>query len=842
MDPETHTASFGYWVRRRRKALDLTQEALAQRVGCAVVTIKKIEADERRPSRQIAERLAVVLAIPAEEHDLFLRCARGQATPLRLPIVAAPIERPSGPPTHNLPAPVTALIGREQEVAYIAALLREPSVRLVTLTGPGGVGKTRLALEVAQELLSAFGDGALFVDLASVGNPEQVAATIAEAVGLKDKAGQPASAALQDALRPKRLLLLLDNFEHVLEAAPIAAKLLAAAPGLTILATSRAPLHLSGEYERAVPPLAASAATALFAERARAVDPGFALTATTLPVVEAICRRLDELPLAIELAAPHCKLWTVGALLQHLERRLPLLMGGPRDRPARQQTLRQTLDWSYDLLDEAERRLFACLSVFMGSWTAEAAAHITSDAESCGTTAESQQRPSTSDTLAITLGWLGSLADKSLIQKTLQGGEPRFSMLETVREYAQERLTAGTEADQARQRHMDYFVELVETIEDQVYRGLADEAVFLRRLADEHDNIRAALAWAFAGHHPEHGARLAAAMKMFWYIHGHLHEGRRWLEQALRLVRVPGETRAAVLIGAGVLTWQQGDYVLARTYIEESLGVWRRPGLEHSRELAFALHILGHVRFDQRDYAAARPLFAESLAINHARGESIETMALIGDLGLVACHLGDYAEARTHFEQGLARARARGSRDGVAVHLVRLGDLARLEGDNERATPMYEESLALCREIGDVLDIASSLHKLGQVARRRGDYERARDLLAESLSLQQAQGNQQGIIECMAGLAGMAVNLRQPEIAARLFGTAEALLHTLGAPLAPADQREWDRDVAELKAFLIPDILTTAWAAGRTLASEGVEAATAEILHLAAGLPLGGAA
>jgi len=812
-------ASFGYWVRRRRKALDLTQEALARQVGCATVTVKKIEADERRPSRQIAERLAEVLAIPAEERALFLACARGQSTPLRLPPTTAPVEPAAPPPLNNLPAPLTVFIGREVEVKALAALLREPAVRLLTLTGPGGVGKTRLALAVARELLGEFRDGALFVDLAPVRAPEDVAAAIAAAAGLKDTAGRPAGSVLSDSLRSRQLLLVLDNYEHLLPAAPLASELLAAGAGLKVLATSRARLHLSGEHERSVAPLPATEAEALFVARAQAANGTFALNAETASSVAAICRRLDDLPLAIELAAAQCRLWPAPVVLGYLERRLPMLTGGPRDRPARQQTLWRTLDWSHALLDDDERRFFARLSVFAGGWTAEAAAPVAGDDGVDGTAQAAIDR-------------LAALVDKSLVQCQDIAGAVRFSMLETVREYAHERLS--TEADQVQQRHLAYFAELAQTLEDQVYRGWVEEAGFLQRLTVEHDNIRAALAWAFAGHDPERGAQLAAAMKMFWYMRGYLHEGRRWLEEALRQVGEPGETRAAALNGAGVLTWQQGDYLLAQTYLEEALTVWRRPGLEQSRGLAFALHVLGHVRFDQRAYAGARPLFAESLAVNRARGEDLEAMALTGDLGMVASQLGDYAAARVQFEIVLAQARAQGSRDSVALHLVRLGDLARLEGDYERAAPMYEESLALCREIGDVLDIAASLFKLGQVARRRGELARARALLREALELQRRQGNQQGIVECVAGLAGLTLDAGQPEVAARLFGAAEALLEALGAPLAPADQREWERDVGQLRNSLAPEVWRQAWAAGQASAGRGAEAVTTDTLRWAA--------
>ncbi len=800
------TASFGYWLRRRRKALDLTQEALARGVGCAFVTIKKIEADERRPSRRVAERLAEVLAIPDAERALFLACARGESTPLRLPLTTVPIERVIAPPHNNLPVPVAAFVGREQEVASLAGLLRQPEIRLVTLTGPGGVGKTRLALEVARTVLPGFRDGGLFVDLAPIREPERVIAAIAEAAGLKDTPGRPASAAVKDNLRDRQLLLILDNHEHLLAAAPLASELLMTAAGLKILVTSRAALHISGEHERGVLPLAAPAAAALFAARAQAVRADIALAGETAPLLAAVCRQLEALPLAIELAAARCRYWSVAELLAQLDHRLQHLTGGPRDWPARQQTLRRTLDWSYALLDQASQRLLTSLSVFVGGWMADAAVCVAAGLEG---------EPAVLESLLI-------LLDHSLVQRADRSDGARYSMLETVREYAEERLVSEGAADQVHHRHLAYFLALAEALEDGVYRGDISEAAFLQRAAAEHDNFRAALTWALAGHDPAQGARLAAALTMFWYVHGHLHEGRRWLESALHLVDEPDETRAATLNGAGVLTWQQGDYALARIQIEEALIVWRRPGLGQSRGLAFALHILGHICFDQQDPDTARRLFAESLGIFQARGEDLEIMALTGDLGMVASQLGDYAEARARYEVVLAQARAQGSRDSTALQLVRLGDLARLEGASERATPMYEESLVLCREIGDVLDIAASSYKLGQVIRRKGDFERARVLLRESLALQRDQGNRQGIVECIAALAGLDLHVGRSVRAGLLFGAAEALLQELGAPLSPADQRDCEQDVADLRLCLSPANLAEAWAAGQALAARGV--------------------
>jgi predicted ATPase/Tfp pilus assembly protein PilF len=766
-----------------------------------------------KPLREICPELpptleAIILKLLAKKPaDRFASASEVEAALAGMvsnAILAPAVSRP-----HNLPASLTSFVGREKEITGVKQLLGGKNLsglsRLVTLTGPGGVGKTRLALQVAGELLDGFAHGVFFVNLTPIHNPELVASAISQVLGIKESASQSAVETLKDELRDKQMLLVLDNFEQVLAAAPLAAELLTVAPGLKILATSREILHLSGEHEFVVPPLRENASSQLFAARARAAKSGFSLGETTAPVVAEICQHLDGLPLAIELAAAQCKFWSLARLRERLERRLPQLTGGPRDQPARQQTLRNTLDWSYDLLNEAERCLFARLGVFVGGWTLEAAEQVAGD-----------EKSSPKDASSL----LPSLVDKSLVQSNEINGEPRFTMLETIREYALEKLAANGEADAARGRHLAYYTSLVETAEDRVYAGLETGESWLNRIAAEHDNVRAALAWAFDGHDADCGARLAGVTAMFWYTHGHLNEGRRWLERALNLTPGHGQIRAKALNGAGVLAWQQGDYAVARERLEESVALWREIGPAGGRGLPVAVHILGHVRFDQRDYAEARELFAESLALNRARGEKQEIMALIGDLGLVASHLGDYAEARARFEESLAHAREQGLKNGIAVDLIRLGDLARFEGDDERAAPMYEESLALCREIGDVLDTASALHKLGHIACHRGDYRRAQALFAESLTLQHEQGNKQGIVEALAGFAGLAAAVKQPERAARLFGAAEALLDAIGAPLAPADRAEWERDAATARAQLDKAAFEAAWAEGRTMTRE----------------------
>ena len=820
METDNSTASFGYWLRRRRKALDLTQEALAQQVGCAVVTIKKIEADERRPSRQIAERLSSVLAIPPDERNLFLQCARGQISAIRLNLPAQPIDQPQRPPT-NLPASTTSFIGRDQDLTALTDLLKRAEVRLVTLTGPGGIGKTRLALHVSAALLDDYVDGVFFVNLTPVTDPNRVASAMADALSLKETADQSIVETLKRDLRAKRLLLVLDNFEHLLDAVSVVAELLVVASQLKILVTSRATLHLSGEHEFMVPTLATESAVQLFEERAQAVNQSFALDVNSLPTAAAICDRVDRLPLAIELAAARSKLWSPRVLLDKLAQRLPVLTGGPRDAPARHQTLRTTLDWSYDLLDETEQHWFRCLSIFTGGWTEEAAAAICVEPPGC----ENQSDGVTNDILL-------SLLDNSLIQKINAGVEARFVVLDIIREYALDHLNASDELEGVRQRHLAYYLAFIETAEERVYH-IAEFDRWYKQVIAEFDNLRAALVWALEeGHDVEAGARVAGALTMFWYNQGRLKEGRRWLEVALR--RLPDSAssalRAKTRHSLGGFAWQQGDYALAQTLLEDSIALWREVGgALHPQQLPLALHFLGHVRFERRDYAAARALFEESLQLNEQLGIELEAVELASDVGLVACQLGDYAAAQRQFERALTYFRAHGVKEGAAINLIRLGDLARLVHDYDRAAPLYEESLSLCRETHYTQEAAYALLKLGHVARQRHDLDEAHALFEECLTLQHDNGNKQGVIEAVAGLAGLAVDTDQFTRAAQLFGTVEALIETMGAPLAPADRMEWERDVARLRAELDEPSVATQWSARQALSLE--EVVTLALLH-----------
>jgi predicted ATPase len=629
---------------------------------------------------------------------------------------------------------------------------------------------------------------------------------------------------LKTYLRDKRLLLLLDNFEQLLEAAPTIAALLGAAPGLKVLITSRAVLHLRGEKEITVPPLnlpdprqlpalarlTQYAAVALFIERALDVQPDFAVTNENAPAVAEICARLDGLPLAIELAAARSKLFAPAALLSRLEKRLPLLTGGPRDLPARQQTLRNTIDWSYRLLNASEQTLFRRLGVFVGGWTLEAAAVCNAEG----------------DLSLAALDELTALVDQSLLrQEAATDGEPRFVMLELIREYALERLEASGEADVMRRRHAEFFLGWAEQFEG---FGPSQRVGGVERFEMDHDNFRAALTWAVAGGSAEVAARLVAALGWFWPNSRYISERQRWLEAALeRSSALPAATRAKVLAGvANVLVHGQGDYRRATTLYQASLALWRELGRQE--ESAERLFDLGKVAVFQSDYAQATARFTESLELFRAQDDKQGIAWTLKELGALANDQGDYPRGKALLEDGLARFRDLGHKQGIADTLHVLGGTARLQGDDARALALGQESLALSRELGFKALIPSVLIGLGYIAQRQGDVARASGCFAEALALRWEMGNLEGVMLCLAGLAGVAGMQEQPVRAARLFGAAEALAELLDTPPTAIHQMEIDRNVAIARAQLDEATFTAAWEAGRAMTLEQAIASALE--------------
>ncbi|HMA34823.1 MAG TPA: tetratricopeptide repeat protein [Chloroflexia bacterium] len=756
---------------------------------------------------------------------------------------------------NNLPAQSTDLIGREPEVAAVAALLRRKEIRLVTLTGPGGTGKTRLGLQVAAELLDAFPAGCWFVPLAAVADPALVAPTVAATLGIRETAGQALTARLKDYLGAGPVLLILDNFEQILPAAALVADLLAGAPHLKILVTSRTVLRCYGEQEFSVPPLALPdprhlpaldrlaqyEAVRLFSARAQAVKPEFVITQENAPAVAAICARLDGLPLAIELAAARIKILPAQALLARLGSRMTLLTGGARDVPARHQTLRGAIAWSHDLLDPAERILFRRLAVFAGGWTLEAAEHVGGDEGS---------ELSTQDFQLSTLDGIASLMDKSLVRpEELEDGEPRFGMLETIREYALAALAASGEAEAVRRAHGAYYLALAEQAEAAL-RG-PQQSLWLARLEREHDNLRASLQGALERGEPEFAVRLAGALWAFWNTHGHLSEGRRWLETALTSaecgVRTAEENEspgtipqsalrtphwAKALFGGGVLAYTQGDYGRAQALLEESLRL--RRARADAPGIAQTLNALGAVADGQGQPGAAQALFEESLARQRELGDKRGIAQALNNLGAIALKAGDTARAIALLEESPPLFRALGDKRALALTLNNLAELLRAQGLLPRAQARLEESLALFREIGDRRGIAIALTSLGDVAGEQHDYGSAAARYREGLVLYQVVGDRESSAVCLEGLAGVLSALGEQTRAVRLFAAAAAVRQAIGAPHPPSGRSVMDRQLAGARRSLGDAAFTAAWAAGQAIA---LDAAIADALADTSGGP-----
>lgn len=801
--------TFGAQLRRLRRAAGITQEELAERAHLSPRAISDLEREvKQRPHLQTIELLADALELAdADRADLFDSISRRRGPPESGPDATVMPALPAGP---------TRLVGRERDEAALVHLLRWGTSRVVTLTGAGGVGKTRLALKVAGTLAANFADGVAFIPLASVRDPDLVAASIAGSLGIREDRDRAPAEILMKFLSGRPMLLVIDNFEQVVEAAPLLADLRSACPHLQLLVTSREALHLRGEQEFSVLPLSLPEiglqltvelvdrypATALFMQRAREVVPDLALSADDARTIGEICRRLDGLPLAIELAAARMKHLKAADLLARLASSLQVLTGGARDLPHRHQTMRNTIAWSYDLLNEHERMTFRRLAVFTGGFTLDAAHWLdvlSGDRDDCEDV-------------------LFSLVDKSLLLRPREdSGGLDFVMLETVREYGLDCLTPAERAS-VEQRHAEYYVPLSELAHENLTGPT--QGTWLTRLDAEQANVRLALESLIQTQQNASAAHLANGMAVYWHTRSRLREGRAWYERLLPLLEDAKGDREGRVLGSLLnnLAWfahSQGDVSYAATLFEQSVTVNERAG--YKKGIGIALNNLGMIAHHQSEYERAAEYYQASLTLRREVGDSWGVATSLNNLALVSEQQGDYQRAVELFTESLRQLRAIGDKPAQGAVLDNLAHRARRSGNLDAAESLFAESLAVKREIGDAWGLAIALWGMGALSLDRGLTVRAAGFFRQSLELCRSESRRDGAVENFEGLAQVALDSGDTTQAARLLGISWALREAMGTPIPAEDQVRHSQLTEAIVESLGNDRFTLAWKDGQEL-------------------------
>ena len=816
-------STFGDLLKYLRRRAELTQRELALQVGYSDTQISRIEQNQRVPDAATLMALfvpALHLERDAEWARRLLELAR-QARLGELPESERAAESPL--PNHNLPLQMTSFIGRDRDIAEVKHWLLD--YRLVTLTGPGGCGKTRLALRIASDLFSVYEQGVWLVEFAPLSDPALIPQAVAAVLGVREYPGIEISQTVSEYLSSRHILLVFDNCEHLItDIARFVDVLLRKCPKLTILTTSREGLGIQGEATWTVPSLSLpvqkpwtdpasapetvhaylkSESVQLFMARVAAISPEMTLTVENGAWVAEICRRLDGMPLAIELAAARVRALSVKQIAERLDDRFNLLTGGSRTASLRQQTLAAALDWSYALLSEPERRVLQRLSVFTGGAALEAAEAV------C--VCECVKREEVLDVLS-------HLVEKSLVVMEQSSTDTRYRLLETIRQYARQKLAEQGDEDECRDCHLHFFMQWAETIAP-ILQG-KDQLVGLKRFEAEHDNLRTVLAWSRLNEKKaKEGLRLAAVCGPFWISHGHLSEGRRHLFAAVSPTHVKdrSSTHARALLYSAQLAYLQADYPAGQPLIEEALDIWRDLGQEDQAGLAYTLEIYGGFRMEVGDYENALRLFQESLEVYSRLNDKNGMGAIHKDLGWSAMRTGDYPLAQIHLEKSLALAQETGDKTGLIYAYSGLGEVAIRLAEYSHASDMLEKGLSLSRELGDKWLEATILGSLGWVALRQRNFAHMRNFLRESLSLRLNIGDKGGIAWCLEKLAEAAVLEQQYQKAATIFASAAALRIPIQSVIDPADQPEYERILSGLRSKLAPEIFTACWEEGEVI-------------------------